>query len=784
MTGLNLESFLRLLRADIGFGISLALAGLLMGLVGWTSWGRRRALRKCLVLSIAAHAGLVVYGGDQAARLILDSGPGAAEVPKPERTNAIRLVRDEPLASPSLSEPRGLVSGRGRGRLADWDRPGRTAASAPDLIVARREVQAPAPAPGDRPKPSADLQEAPAVPLPGREAAPRSQPVDEEVEPPSPLLAEGLDDAPAVQRTEIVSADARLNLPELGERRGIVGASDVIARDAGAAPKLPEMRDPLERVAPPTLPRERSADPPLLASVEPAPRALELADGPAPQPGRAVVERGPDLALPDLDPKLVEPAGRVAPGPEPLSVARAAEPPPLVVAAAPAEPNLPTMAAVDRDLRLPEIPEVYRSRLAPDRAEKAVAAGASSASEQAVERALAWLAKHQDADGRWNAGTRKQGDGRTPARGETNFTAHCPAGDRCEGECFYQEADTATTGLALLAYLGAGHTQKAGPYATTVTNGLNFLLRSQQADGDLRGESRNVGMYCHAIATLALCEAYALTAEPKLRPAVERAVSFLVRARTTDGMAWRYAPNDPYGGDTSLLGWAILVLKSAREIGLDVPADVRNGALKWLDRVAEGDARGLALYRPGEGYPVTPTMTAEAWVCRQFLGVGGPGPASEEAAGYLLAHGPDRDPFNLYYWYYGTLALYQHGGEAWNRWNDRVRDQLVRRQVRTGHADGSWDPAECRDQYDRRGGRIYTTAVAALTLEVYYRYLRLYDTPAGPSPAAQPPQMAPGQRESAPDGGVRRTRLEGPPPARPTRPAPAPFRARDEVSDR
>ena len=95
--------------------------------------------------------------------------------------------------------------------------------------------------------------------------------------------------------------------------------------------------------------------------------------------------------------------------------------------------------------------------------------------------------------------------------------------------------------------------------------------------------------------------------------------------------------------------------------------------MTWLENVADGKSGGLAIYRPNEGYPVTPTMTAEAWVCRQFFGVSGPGPASDEAAKYLLAHGPDRDPFNLYYWYYATLAMYQNGGESWVRWNARVR---------------------------------------------------------------------------------------------------------------
>jgi hypothetical protein len=388
-----------------------------------------------------------------------------------------------------------------------------------------------------------------------------------------------------------------------------------------------------------------------------------------------------------------------------------------------------------------EVPDVYRSRLAPNRSALAIAAGATPDSEQAVERALEWLARHQDPDGRWNGGTRLGMDG-NPAKGESNFTAHCPPGDICAGECFYFEADTAMTGLALLAFLGAGHTHQSGPYARNVALGVNFLLNEQRPDGDLRGNSLGVGMYCHSIAALALTEAYALTNDERLRGACVRAIDFLVKARSIDNQAWRYRPPDPkdpmtLNGDTSILGWAVMLLKSGKEVGIPIRDDVRSGIMTWLNRVATGKAGGLAMYRPAglsEGGEARPSMTAEAWVCRQFLGVGGPGAASDEASDYLLKHGPDRDPYNLYYWYYGTLALFQHGGTAWVRWNARVRDQIVRRQVRLGHADGSWDPAETRDIYNSRGGRIYTTALAALTLEVYYRYLRLYNAPATPLP--------------------------------------------------
>ena len=405
-----------------------------------------------------------------------------------------------------------------------------------------------------------------------------------------------------------------------------------------------------------------------------------------------------------------------------------------------------------------DVPEVYRERVAPDRPARAKLVGASDASEEAVERALEWLAHHQDADGRWNAGTKKYRADDAPLAGEHNFTQHCPPGDICAGECYYYEADTAMTGLALLAYLGAGyhHAQKDGKHAAVVDKGLRYLLSVQTANGDLRGESRAVGMYCHAMATLAVCEAFALSGDARLRGPAERAVAFLAKSRSADGMSWRYKPGEP-SGDTSLLGWAILVFKSADETGLAVPPSMRAGALSWLNLVATGESRGLAAYRPNEGpygnttnfvagRNMTPTMTAEAWVCRQFLGVGGPGAASDEAARYLLENAPGRGKLNLYYWYYGTLAMRQRGGDDWARWNPLARDELVTLQKTSGHASGSWDPADSRgpNGYDARGGRIYCTALAAMTLEVYYRY--------GKIEGATPTRMAP-----KPDATLRRT---------------------------
>lgn len=372
------------------------------------------------------------------------------------------------------------------------------------------------------------------------------------------------------------------------------------------------------------------------------------------------------------------------------------------------------------------VPLVYRSRLDPNRAKLAIAAGASGASEKAVESALEWLSLHQDADGRWDAGLAKYRDG-SIANSEDSFTVHCPPGDICFGECYYWEADTALTGLSLLAYLGAGYTHTDGKYSDTVGKGLDFLLKSQKPDGDLRGRSVAVGMYCHAMASLALCEAFALTGDERLRQPVSKAIAFLVDAQAENGAAWRYEPKAPIG-DTSILGWVVLALRSGRSQGFPVPEKTVEGISQWLNGVSSGKNGGLAKYQPWKD--VTPTMTAEAWLCRWFLDLDPNDGRNREASAYLLEHGPDRDPYNLYYWYYGTLAMYQNGGESWEKWNQLVRDRIVGKQKLKGHQTGSWDPDD--SSWGKYGGRVYCTALATLTLEVYYRFLRLYENPEPP----------------------------------------------------
>jgi len=433
-------------------------------------------------------------------------------------------------------------------------------------------------------------------------------------------------------------------------------------------------------------------------------------------------------------------------------------PPPESAAAAPASnplaaPPAPPRAAVD----LLTVPPAYRMRLSPHRAEFAAANGGDAKTETAVENALMWLARHQSAEGYWDAAG--QGAGSEPsasASRESRYRAH--AGQR---------ADTAMTGLALLAFLGAGHTHRDGPYAETVSRGLQYLIGQQFPSGDLSGRQqigqeptvRYARMYSHGMAALALTEAYAMTHDAALLGAVQGAVGYSLKAMNPRTGGWRYdfASDDP--GDTSQFGWQAMVLNSSQNSGAyAIPGATRVVLQRFLDSVSTGRAGGLAVYRnvaPGAAAPVsaaTPAMTAEAMAMRCMLGLPIPSQAASEARGMLLAHLPGRSEENLYYWYYASLALYQMRGDptaptsvaamspslgAWNQWNDAMKLQLCSTQIVDGPHAGSWHPTCVWGAY---GGRVYSTAVACMCLEVYYRYLPLYQEASIASPNAMSPR--------------------------------------------
>jgi len=355
-------------------------------------------------------------------------------------------------------------------------------------------------------------------------------------------------------------------------------------------------------------------------------------------------------------------------------------------------------------------PDIYRQRFRADRLGLVESMGGSAKTEASVVAALAWLASHQAADGRWISSA--HGAGRET---RTNGTDRQGAGAK---------ADTGLTGLALLAMLGAGHTHQTGAHAEVVGRGVDYLIRTQKPDGNLAGEAEFYAfMYSHGMATLALAETYAMTGDKRLEKPLRKALAYTLAAQNLSSGGWRYQSRQT--GDTSLLGWQLMSLKSGQLGGIATPERSRQAMVRFLNRVSSGERGGLASYLPGER-PSRP-MTAEALVCRQFLDLNVAGLGSE-AGDYLMGELPGQGPNNFYYWYYGTLATFQLQGQYWQRWNEAASVVLTRSQRTEGDTTGSWDPDEVWGGY---GGRVFSTSLGALCLEVYYRYLPLYTQTAG-----------------------------------------------------
>ena len=284
------------------------------------------------------------------------------------------------------------------------------------------------------------------------------------------------------------------------------------------------------------------------------------------------------------------------------------------------------------------------------------------------------------------------------------------------------QAEAGLTGLAILAMAASGNTHQSGPHQESVRRAMRFLVAGQAADGNLAGKHGVYDfMYSHSIATFALGELFAMTNDPNLREPVTRAINYTIAAQDPVSGGWRYKPGQ--SGDTSQHGWQLLALKTAYGAGIPVPDRTWQGARRFLESVSSGAHHGLASYRPGQ--PPTRAMTAEALACRQFLGLTPENPATREAGDYLLGEVPTEELANLYYWYYGTIAMYQLQGTYWQRWNENLRKTLLARQVKTGPLAGSWDP---NSRWDNYGGRIYSTALATLCLEAYYRFVPLHGT--------------------------------------------------------
>ncbi len=477
-----------------------------------------------------------------------------------------------------------------------------------------------------------------------------------------------------------------------------------------------------------TVPPER--EPVVAISLAPSGESAERQDQ-----GRDGADHEPPPVLPQPapdDPPTPEPSKVEKPTPEPPKPAPAVEKPDVIAA-----PDASGERAGGKPVTGAPI---FSGRGGAGRGAALRKYGGTEASESAVELGLRWLALHEADGGGWSAAF---------------FTTRCPTRDACldsdaRGDPVYNAGVTAT---ALLAFLGAGYRPDGGDYADVVRRGLAYLVKIQRADGGITSQGAT-NLYNHAIATWALAEAAAITGDEGWRTAAQKGVDFLAEDQR-EGGGWDYfqrAAPDKERNDASITGWAILALKSAQIAKLKVPDYVLTRAKKFLDDRTDRRTGELtyADYAPGQGLKGD-GLVAVGLLCRLYLGMKDKEPMSAAAA-RLMRNLPDWKAFeeaqerglrfarleqdhNMYYWYYGTLACFQLGGEEWTRWNGKMRDMLIAHQERREHRAGSWAPEH--SYIGRTGGRVWATAVSVLNLEVYYRYLPLYalsNAPVEPAP--------------------------------------------------
>jgi len=334
--------------------------------------------------------------------------------------------------------------------------------------------------------------------------------------------------------------------------------------------------------------------------------------------------------------------------------------------------------------------------------------GGNSRSEACVAAGLRWLQRHQNVDGSWN-----------PARHQHDGKCNC-------GQPGYDDAVFGTS-LALLVFLGAGETHrpvgKHGFYSKEVERALRWLASRQNGDGVLSGNG-----YIQGMATLALCEAYNMTADPQLRGPAQRAINAVMNWQGADG-GFRYTPKQD--GDTSVSGWHIQALKAGQAAGLNVRNDALAGINRFLDKVTDPNSGGCGYTGP----QATQRMTAVGMLSRQYMGWGPRNPGLNKGIDLLRRVPPSPAVKDMYYFYYATQVMHHMGGDAWDQWNLGVngrpgmRDLLVESQDQGNNRDrpdqrGSWDPSG--DAFGAQFGRLGHTCLCVLTLEVYYRHLPLY----------------------------------------------------------
>jgi DnaJ-class molecular chaperone len=326
--------------------------------------------------------------------------------------------------------------------------------------------------------------------------------------------------------------------------------------------------------------------------------------------------------------------------------------------------------------------------------------GGTMQSEEAVDRGLEWLAKHQDPKtGMWSTNAFHE-------------AGKCSCTEESDPD---QQHDVGGTAFGLLPFLARGETHKRGHYTQVVDKGLKYLKSQQKKEGNYSDN-----MYENALATTAVAEAYGLTQDPSLKSSIDAAVVYIVKAQNDRG-GWGYSPGAS-PGDTSVTGWQFSALKAAyyaRPAGF--PAGAFPRVASYLKTVADPNGLGYGYNTPS----APPPTSAVGLLCEEFLGTGPHNPALAKGIDNLLqpANFMTKESPRIYLIFYATQVMHHYGGKKWETWNTKTRDLLIDLQDKGDdpdhrHQKGSWSPYN--DGFAKQGGRLMFTSLSLLTLESYY----------------------------------------------------------------
>lgn len=366
-----------------------------------------------------------------------------------------------------------------------------------------------------------------------------------------------------------------------------------------------------------------------------------------------------------------------------------------------------------------------------------------------IKAALDWLKDHQCHDGHWSGTEFSSATTRKKAKTTYNAEFVDPGRMGSDNGWSGESADLGLTGLSLMAFAAAGIDERDADYGNTIRLGMAYLLKRQRNDGGFFLGTKDMDIYAHATATIAVSELYIIGGRETLKPSIRAAASFILKAQNPD-MGWRYGVKQG-DNDTSVTTWMVLALRSAVMAGVHVDTkDAFGGASKWYSAVTsmyQGVPRTgycqpnteNARLRSSQDYATNTCMEA-MHICGRFA-VGEKNWRKENKvlvaqAKFMVESTPlptwDHTKIDYYYWHFASLALFQMGDKYWQPWRTSLMDTLTQNQrgFRKGETAetaetldeyGSWDAV---DAWHNAGGRVYSTAINCLTLQTEWRYTR------------------------------------------------------------